>query len=38
MTAAEYGIYAGAFGPSRRLALLTLLSNALSFSLGLLLF
>ena len=38
VTAAEYGIYAGAFGPSRRLALLTLLSNALSFSLGLLLF
>ena len=37
VVAAEYGIYARAFGPSRRLLLLTLAANALSFGLGLLL-
>ena len=35
---AEYAVYALAFGRSRRLLLLTLLANALSFSLGLLIF
>lgn len=36
--AAEYGIYALAFGRSRRLFLLTLAANALSYTLGLLIF
>lgn len=35
--AAEYAIYARAFGPSLRLLLLTLAANVLSFGLGLLL-
>lgn len=35
--AAEYGIYARGFGRSRKLLLLTLLANCLSFGLGLLL-
>ena len=35
---AEYGIYVRAFGPSRRLLLLTFLANCLSFGLGLVLF
>ena len=37
VVAAEYAVYARAFGPSRRLLLLTLAANCLSFSLGLLL-
>ena len=35
---AEYSVYKAAWGGSRRLFLLTLLANALSFGLGLLLF
>ena len=38
VVAAEYAVYALAFGRSRRLFLLTLLSNALSYGAGLLLF
>ena len=34
VVAAEYGIYAAAFGRSRRLLLLTFAANALSFGLG----
>ena len=37
VVAAEYAIYAKAFGPSKRLLLLTLAANCLSFGLGLLL-
>ena len=37
VVAAEYAVYARAFGPSRRLLLLTLAANCLSFGLGLLL-
>ena len=37
VVAAEYAVYARAFGPSRRLFLLTLAANCLSFGLGLLL-
>ena len=37
VVAAEYAIYTMAFGPGRRLLLLTLLANGLSFGLGLLL-
>ncbi len=37
VVAAEYAIYARAFGGSRRLLLLTLLANCLSFGFGLLL-
>ncbi len=36
VVAAEYGIYARAFGRSRKLLLLTLTANCLSFGLGLL--
>ena len=36
--AAEYGAYAFAFGPSRRLFMLTLAANVLSCGVGLLLF
>jgi hypothetical protein len=38
VVAAEYAIYAAAFGPSRRLFLLTLLANCLSYGLGLIIF
>ena len=37
VTVAEYAVYARAFGPGRRLALLTVAANALSLGLGLLL-
>lgn len=36
VVAAEYAIYARAFGPSRKLLLLTAAANCLSFGLGLL--
>lgn len=38
VVAAEYFIYAKAFEPSKRLFLLTLAANALSYGLGLLIF
>ena len=38
MVAAEYSVYALACGRSRRLFLLTLAANVLSYSLGLLIF
>jgi hypothetical protein len=38
VVAAEYGVYALAFGPSRRLFGLTLAANALSYGLGVLIF